>query len=329
MAKAFADLMMASHNALLPSGLPPLQSASSGTPTQRKTEKSNRARNGRRARIKQALERLYEKYNHRRLIEPDPLQFVYHFSEPADREIAGFLAAALAYGRVQQIEKSLGRLFALMGKSPYAFVRRFDAHARTQLRDFKHRFTTGEDLADLLELLQRVLEEFGSLEAYFARSYGSGDATVIPALSQFCDSLCAAYARKHGGRVSSGLKYLLASPTRHSASKRLNLFLRWMVRDDDVDTGLWTSVDKARLIVPVDVHVGRLCKILGFHDRKTISLAAAMEITAGFADIEPADPVRYDFALSRVGIVENCDGRHRPACADCELLEFCRENPYG
>lgn len=297
-------------------------------PATEEMKKRSPLANGRLVRLKPALERLYEKYNHRGLIQTDPLQFVYHYSGRADREISGFLAAALAYGRVPQIEKSLSRLFEYMGKSPFAFVRDFDARKRAQLRDFKHRFTTGDDLSDLLELLRAVLEEFGSLEEYFARGHSTADTTIIPALSKFCDSLCAAYAKGQGGRISNGLKYLLASPTRNSACKRLNLFLRWMVRDDDVDTGLWRSIDKARLIVPVDVHMGRLCKILGFYDRKTVSLAAATEITQSFADIEPADPVKYDFALSRIGIVENCDGSYRPACADCELLEFCRNNPY-
>lgn len=284
--------------------------------------------NRRPARLKPALERLYEKYNRRELIRTDPLQFVYHYKERADREIVGFLASALAYGKVQQIQKSLRRLFELMGKSPSAFVRGFDARKRAQLRDFKHRFTTGDDLSDLLELFQTVLNEFGGIEEYFARGYKSSDATIIPALSRFCDSLGAAYAKTHGGRISPGLRYLLVSPAGNSACKRLNLFLRWMVRNDGVDTGLWKSIDKAKLIVPVDVHMGRLCKILGLYDRKTVSLAAALDITRSFAEIEPADPVKYDFALSRIGIVENCDGSYRAACEDCELLEFCRNNPY-
>jgi endonuclease III len=96
-----------------------------------------------------------------------------------------------------------------------------------------------------------------------------------------------------------------------------------MVRDDDVDPGLWRSVDKAKLIVPIDVHMGRLCKILGLYDRKTVTLSAAVEITESFVEIEPTDPVKYDFALSRIGIVENCDGSYRPTCNDCELLDFC------
>lgn len=276
------------------------------------------------AQIKNILDGLYAKYNHRERISPDPLQFVYRYSKPGDMEIAAFLASALAYGRVRQIEKSLSRLFEYMGESPFAFVRDFDTRNRIQLRDFKHRFTTGGDISDLLELLRAVLEEFSSLEEYFAPCYSTDDATVIPALSKFCDSLCTAYAKEHGGRVSGGLKYLLASPTRNSACKRLNLFLRWMVREDDVDTGLWTSIDKAKLIVPIDVHMSRLCRILDLYSRRTTSLSTAMEITEGFARIEPTDPAKYDFALSRIGIVENCDGNYRLDCEECELLEFCK-----
>ena len=131
------------------------------------------------------------------------------------------------------------------------------------------------------------------------------------------------HAKRHNGNVTKGLSYLLPKPIRGSACKRLNLFLRWMVRDDEVDAGLWSSVDKAKLIVPVDVHMGRLCKILGFYDRKSVSLAAAIDITNSFCDIEPTDPVKYDFALSRIGILENCTGRHRSGCEFCELFEFC------
>jgi uncharacterized protein (TIGR02757 family) len=119
--------------------------------------------------------------------------------------------------------------------------------------------------------------------------------------------------------------YLLCDPANGSACKRLNLFLRWMVRDDDVDAGIWKKVDKAKLVVPVDVHMARLCRFLKLYKRKTVSLSAALEITQAFAEIEPFDPVKYDFALSRIGIVEDCNGAYRPQCEDCELLEFCRQ----
>lgn len=275
------------------------------------------------AKIRQALDRLYEKYNHRDCIKPDPLQFVYRYSEPGDMEIAGFLAADLAYGRVQQIEKSLEDLFGRMGASPYEFVRGFGRGERKKLSGFKHRFNTGGDISDLLELLKRVLEQFGSIEKFFLQGYDPGDENIVGALSRFCETLSSMYAEEHGGEVSRGLKYLLAGPAGGSASKRLNLFLRWMVRDDDVDAGLWKSVDKAKLIVPIDVHMGRLCRILGFYNRNTVSLAAAVEITRAFALIEPDDPAKYDFSLSRVGIVENCTGLRRQGCELCELGEIC------
>ena len=275
------------------------------------------------AQIRDVLERLYEKYNHHSLIKPDPLQFVYQYSNRSDMEIAGLLSAVLAYGRVEQIEKSLTKLFNLIGKSPYAFVKNFVQVRRGQLQNFKHRFTTGDDISDLLMLLKTILNRNDNIENYFLLGYSKTDKNIVPALSKFCDSLLNMYAAEYGERVSRGLKYLLASPSRGSACKRLNLFLRWMVRDDDVDTGLWKSIDKAKLIVPVDVHMARLCKILGFYDRKGISLSTALEITDSFKQIEPADPVKYDFALSRIGIVEDCIGSFRPECESCQLLEFC------
>lgn len=273
--------------------------------------------------IKAVLEKLYAKYNRRGLIKPDPLQFVYNYSKPADMEIAGLLAAELAYGRVQQIQKSLIDLLERMGDSPFEFVLDFDKQKRKKLKSFKHRFTSGDDVSDLLELLKEVLSQYGSIEAFFTQGYNQDDKNIIPALSIFCDSLLKMYAKTHSSPASAQLRYLLTSPAAGSACKRLNLFLRWMVRDDDVDVGLWKRIDKAKLIVPIDVHMGRLCRILGFHGRKVISLSTAVEITERFAEIEPADPVKYDFALSRIGIVDNCTGRRRSGCEFCELFKFC------
>ncbi|UCG57439.1 MAG: TIGR02757 family protein [Phycisphaerales bacterium] len=276
--------------------------------------------------LRDILERVYSRYNHRELIEPDPLQFVYRYSNPADQEIAGFLAAALAYGRVQQIEKSVADLLARMGASPYEFVRGFDERSRRDLRDFKHRFTSGDDISDLLWLLGQVLAQYGSIEKFFAYCYNPDDSNTVSVLSRFCGLLCEMHAAENGGNVGRGLRYLLADPTRGSASKRLNLFLRWMVRSDDVDPGLWKSVEATKLIVPVDVHMGRLARILGLHNRNTVSLATALEITAGFAAIEPSDPVKYDFALSRIGIVDDCNGKYDPRCEVCELSGICVGN---
>ena len=295
--------------------------------------------------IRVILERLYARYNRSRFIKTDPLQFVYQYSNRADMEIAGFLAAELAYGRVQQIEKSLVDLLGRMGDSPFKFVQNFDKQKRAKLKNFKHRFTTGDDISDLLMLLKKVLNQYDSIEKFFLRGYNPSDKNIISALSRFCDSLLDMYIQTHNCSVRRGLSYLLPRPVAGSACKRLNLFLRWMVRNDSVDAGLWNTIDKAKLIVPVDVHMGRLCRILGLYpvrsnpakserplsvqtsngayDRNTISLRATVKITEGFAQIEPADPVKYDFALSRLGIVDNCTGRLRSGCESCELFGFC------
>lgn len=275
------------------------------------------------AKIKNVLDKLYDKYNYRRLIKPDPLQFVYHYSDPADMEIVALLSAELAYGRVQQIEKTMTDLLERMRTSPFEFVLNFDKQKRQKLKSFKHRFTAGDDISDLFELLKKVLNRCGNIEEFFLLGYNPDDKNIIPALSKFCDSLLDMYAKTHKKAVPSQLSYLLVRPAVGSACKRLNLFLRWMVRNDDVDAGLWKRVDKTKLIVPVDVHMGRLCRILGFHDRKAISLSTAVKITESFAEIEPADPVKYDFALSRIGIVDNCTGRIRDGCEFCELFKFC------
>jgi len=275
------------------------------------------------AKIENVLEKLYHKYSRPCFIEPDPLQFVYQYSKPQDMEIAAFLAAELAYGRVLHIQKSLNLLFACMGDSPFEFVKNFDRHKRQKLRSFKHRFTTGDCLADLMELLSDILSQYGSIEKFFIQGLNADDENIIPALETFCDSLLTMYAKTHNGRITNGLGYLLPKPSSGSACKRLNLFLRWMLRNDDIDTGLWKSIAQAKLIVPLDVHMGRLCRILKLYDQKTPSLAAAVKITKSFAKIQPTDPVKYDFALSRIGIRDNCNAQYRSTCRLCELYSFC------
>lgn len=250
---------------------------------------------------------LYEKYNHREFVHPDPLEFLYDYPDLRDREIVGLVASSLAYGAVRQILKSVAAVLKRM-ESPYDFLlaARKDALVDT-FKDFKHRFTTGEELATMLWGVRLVLDKYGSLNGCFVRGLRLEHDSITPALSGLVRELSSPF----DGRPRS----LLPSPDLGSACKRLNLFLRWMVRRDAVDPGGWDNVPCSKLIVPLDVHMHRISQQLGLTARRQANLRTACEITEAFREIEPEDPVRYDFVLTRLGIRDDLD----PA----EFLQSC------
>lgn len=249
---------------------------------------------------KQRLDELYTRYNRREFVHPDPLEFLYGYGDVGDREIVGLVASSLAYGRVCQILKSIASVLERMSPSPSLFLRR--ASRESLLRtfsDFKHRFTTGEELAMMLFGIKRIIERYGSLHSCFTVCLNDDDDTVLPALSAFVKELTS----ESDGRRNS----LLPSPTRGSACKRLNLFLRWMVRQDEVDPGGWDNVPASKLIVPLDTHMHRICLALRLAERRQADMRTAAQITAAFRKIAPEDPVKYDFALTRLGIRDDTD----------------------
>lgn len=223
-------------------------------------------------------------------MHPDPLEFLYVYESVEDREIAGLLASALAYGKVAQILRSVGAVLGELGPSPAAFVAGSSTrHLSGMFPGFKHRFTAGEQLGALLVGVKRALEEHGSLNACFLQGMSRGDENVMPALCRFTAELT--------GTAPRSCDFLLPDPEKGSACKRLNLFLRWMVRHDRVDPGGWKGVPRSRLVVPLDTHMYQVGRALGFTARKSADLRAALEITRGFGRIVPDDPVRYDFSL--------------------------------
>jgi uncharacterized protein (TIGR02757 family) len=250
--------------------------------------------------MKQRLDRLYLFYNSREWVCPDPLQYLYDYPDPCEREIVGLVAASLAYGKVAQILKSVSRILKKIGPSPLGFLKS-GTHDSLQetFRGFKHRFTTGQDIAAMLAGVKYVIERYGSLYACLLSQLDNSSETVLPALNLLVKDLRVAT----GGRPNS----LLPLPEKGSACKRLNLFLRWMVRQDEVDPGGWTEVSPAKLIVPLDTHMHRISLFLGLTSRRQANLQTATEITRAFARMEPDDPVRYDFALTRLGIRRDCD----------------------
>lgn len=238
---------------------------------------------------------MYEKYNHRQYVHPDPVEFLYHHALPEDREIVGFLASSLAYGRVQQIHNSVSRVLKVMGASPLHFLLNTPwGVLRKLLAGFSHRFATGDNLAALLTGAGSLVARHGSLQAAFLSGHSENDDNVLPALTQFAAAILAAAPADPG--------HLLPLPARGSACKRLNLFLRWMVRRDTVDPGGWHGVPTSHLIVPLDTHMHRIGIKLGFTNRKQGNMVTALEVTNCFKTLAPEDPVRYDFILTRLGV---------------------------
>lgn len=238
------------------------------------------------------LENLYRKYNRWEYVHPDPLEFLYEYKELKDREIAGLVASSLAYGRVGQILASVHSALRKMGNSPFDYVIHSSAaSADSDFAGFRHRFSTGAELSRMLLGAKKIILEYGSLQNCFSSGMRKKDETILPALLSFLKILC--------GNLPSSL---LPCPEKKSALKRMNLFLRWMARKDDVDPGGWDDVPASKLIIPLDTHMHGIGLKLGFTKRKQADMATALEITSAFRIISPDDPAKYDFCLTRAGI---------------------------
>lgn len=248
------------------------------------------------------LEELYQKTNRREFVSPDPLQFLYQYDAPEDREIVGLIASSFAYGGVGQILKSVEGILAPMGKSPRAYI---ESATSTDLdrrfSTFVHRWHRGPDLIGLLKAIRQILGEYSTLEKCFIQGLNPSDETVLPALDKFVTEITA--------RSPEIRNNLLPLPNRGSACKRLHMYLRWMARHDEVDPGGWDRVPASKLIVPIDTHMHRIALHLKLTRRKQADLKTAEEITRAFKSVVPDDPVRFDFSLTRLGIRKDMDWR--------------------
>jgi uncharacterized protein (TIGR02757 family) len=258
----------------------------------------------------------------------DPVHIVRRFAEPEDREVVGFCAAALAFGRVASVLHSIEALLDVMGPHPAAFVRRFDpARHGGRLEPLVHRWIRGRDLVALLLILQRMLRANGSIEAFFVAGDDPSQPDVSGALDTFSARALETDLRQvYGPRPPArrGVCYFFPRPSAGSACKRLNLYLRWMVRADAIDLGVWTRVSPARLIVPLDTHVIRLGRCLRLTRYVSPGWKMAAEITASLRRIDPADPVKFDFSLCHVGMMNACGFGRAQGDAQCPLRGICR-----
>jgi uncharacterized protein (TIGR02757 family) len=274
------------------------------------------------------LDDLYRTFDHV-TSATDPVHIVRRYEAPEDREVVGFCAAALAFGRVASVLQSIESLVAVMGPRPADFVRSFDPGAhRARIDPLVHRWIRGRDLVALLLILQRMLREAGSIERFFIAGDDQSAADIGPALDAFSTralqtDLKAAYRRLP---KRPGVCYFFPRPSAGSACKRLNLFLRWMVRRDAIDLGVWTSVSPARLIIPLDTHVIRLGRCLRLTRYASPGWKMAAEITAALRVIDPADPVRYDFSVCHLGMMNACGYGRAQGDRQCPLRGLCRPN---
>lgn len=276
--------------------------------------------------LRNKLDGLYRQYS-REFLYSDPLSFVHRYSNPKDQEVVAWIASVLSYGSVPQIKRSMTFVFSNMSENPYIYLRDFSLTSISEdFQAFRHRFTTGADLIVLFYLIHNVIEDFGSVGTFFQKIFDESENSVKNLLSKVIRRLRGMdFSPVESFYRPEKFWYLLPSPHSGSACKRWNMFLRWMVRrNDGVDLGLWTGIPAAALILPLDTHTTRLVRLLGLTHLKNPSWKMAEEVAAHLRELDPSDPVKYDFALSRLGILKKCPGKKQVAvCEKCPLFEVC------
>jgi uncharacterized protein (TIGR02757 family) len=276
-------------------------------------------------RLKAALDGLYAAFNYPDSAS-DPIQIVRRFDRADDREVVGFVAASLAFGRVASVLQSIERVLRIMGPRPAAYVRAFDpARERAAFRGVVHRWTRGPDLLALLWIVRQMCDRSGSIEGFFLEGYDAAAADLESAIDSFSARALALDIGAAYGRVPRrpGVCYFFPRPSGGSGCKRLNLFLRWMVRRDALDLGVWTRVPAAKLIVPLDTHVIRVGRCLRLTSYASPGWRMARQATGALRQLDPDDPVKYDFALCHVGMMSACGFNRAQGDSQCPLRGLC------
>ena len=236
------------------------------------------------------LDKMYCRYQRPSVAETDPVSAVRSYSASLDREVVALIASSLAYGNVTAIRGAVATVVKVMGASPSHFLKRQSKPSiRKAFQGFRYRFTSGAKFSGLLLAMRTILNDDGSLESRFEKGMPRSAPTVLPGVTAFAE-----YLRR---RSPESLDHLIPDPSGKTAYKRLNLFVRWMVRHDDIDRGSWQCVSPAQLIVPVDVHIHRVALALGWTQRRTADIRTAIEVTRVLRQACPTDPLKYDFAL--------------------------------
>jgi uncharacterized protein (TIGR02757 family) len=269
--------------------------------------------------IRRSLDRLHDVHQHD--IASDPIQFPLRFKNSKDREVVAFFSAMYAFGNVKMIFNTLENICGYLGSKPYEKVRNMPD--RNTYKFSTHRWIKPTDTHSILQLLQALLNQHGTLEKSFMQFYNPDQETVEESLSKWLNYLKMRLTEIQGSSLTRGQKFLLASPDGGSTTKRAVMFLRWMVRTQRPDLGLWKKVSPSKLMMPLDAHLFRFSQYLGFTQQKQHGWKAVKEATGHFRKICPEDPVKYDFALARLGILDLCVHEAGPKCASCLLQTHC------
>jgi uncharacterized protein (TIGR02757 family) len=246
--------------------------------------------------LKQKLDYHYNAFDKSTII-PDPLQFLHLFTKEEDIETAGFISSVFAYGNVMQIIRTLEKIFNAAGKNPYEYVFNFNGRQSEQIKTIKHRFYTSEDIESFFISYKKILHRAGTLREQFMEGYSPSDINIKNALNHFSKSFL-----DNSQKLTPGVRFMFPMPEKGSSCKRMNLFLRWMVRKDELDFGIWKDITPDKLIIPVDTHIARICRELKLTSKKNVSWRMAEEITGNLKKYDPKDPVKYDFAICHIGM---------------------------
>jgi len=278
--------------------------------------------------LREPLERLYREFDYGGRVERDALRFPLRYPDPRDREVVALLTACLAYGRVDLFGRALDLALGRMSPSPAAFVTEFDPRRQADaFAGFIYRFNRPRDLVAFCVAARDLLARYGTLEKCFAAGDPDEHGPITPALERFARGFLEADLRDvfPRGRISRGYRHLFPLPSAGGPCKRLHLFLRWMIRREAPDFGLWTTISPARLLIPIDTHVENMSRAIGLTRRRSRNWRMAEEITARLALLDPADPVKYDFALCHTRMAGDCRDRRDPVvCPPCGLRGVCR-----
>ncbi len=281
--------------------------------------------------LKECLEDLYEKFEESYLYS-DPLGFVHKFEDIKDIEVAGFIAAGFAFGNVSQIIKILDKIDRIVNHKFYEFTVNFNAADGFKLfNGLYYRFIKERDIVALFLILSEMLKKHGSIENFFLKDYNPSDLNLKNAVTGFSKRALELidFSSVYNSAVppeDSMVRFFFTSPVDNSPCKRINLFLRWMVRNsDNLDFGIWRDINPSQLIMPVDTHIGRISQYIGLTTYKNPSFKMAEEITENLKKLDCFDPVKYDFAITRLGILDLCPkNKNEDNCGKCSIFNICK-----